>query len=255
MQGIIENLYSLIAQYPWIIDILKLLTVLIIIIILDRYVARKSRLIAEKLELSVGTVKGIITLFRFVLVILFVLVLATTQLIPPEYFVGASALVGTAVGFGLSRFLSDYISGLYVLLSGAFKIGDYVRVDNEEGVVVDMTTSHTKIRRPDGSVIAIANSALAGKSILNYRVEENESVYYVYTIRVSYDLGKYGENAEQIIEDFAKEYREKGIDISYSMVSLTRLEAVFDITIKVKDPMEIPKLRSEILLRLLRSST
>jgi len=251
----IDTLYSIILTNPWILDLLKILIVIIAAIVVDRYIARRTKIIAKKLDIPVGIVSGLITFFRFLLLAAVLLVIATSRFIPPDYFIGASALIGTAVGFGLSRFLSDYISGLYVLLSGAFRIGDYIRIDGEEGIVIEMTTSHTKIRRNDGSILAIANSAIAGKSVVNYRVDKNGETYYVYTVRVSFDLGKYGENIEKIIRDFVEKYKKNGIDVSFSMVSLTRLEAVFDITIKVRNPEVIPKLRSEILLRLLSSST
>ena len=244
-------LWSFVERYySIIISIIEIIIVLLIAIIIDRYVARKTRKIAKILDIPVEIVKSILTIVRFVLLLIVLLVIATIQLVPPEYFVGAGAIIGTAIGFGLSRFLSDYVSGLYVLMSGILRIGDYVRIDNEEGIVVDMTVSHTKIKRSDGSILSIANSTLAGKNVINYRVEEQGKTFYTYPIRITFDSSKSLSSIEKAIRDALEKYREEGIEANYYITSLTRLEIGVEIVFKTEKPEDIFRVKSEVLARI-----
>ncbi len=58
--------------------------------------------------------------------------------------------VGVGLGFGLQKLAANYISGFVILFERSLRIGDTVRVDNFEGVVVDIKTRYTLIRSLGG---------------------------------------------------------------------------------------------------------
>ena len=71
---------------------------------------------------------------------------------------------GFALGFALKDILSNFISGILILLYNTFKVGDYIQIDKYEGTVVDITLRYTTIKK-DGKDILVPNSFLFSKPI------------------------------------------------------------------------------------------
>ena len=64
--------------------------------------------------------------------------------------------------------ISNIIAGLGISFSKVFKLGDWVKIGDVEGKVVEMTPRSTKVLTFDSSIINIPNTTVAGAVIENY---------------------------------------------------------------------------------------
>ena len=89
-----------------------------------------------------------------------------------ELFVGAAALLGTAIGFASSSTIGNFISGLYLLVTNPFSVGDYVILPNlkVEGIVEEISINYTNILTPEGVHVLITNQKLLGTIIKNTEI-------------------------------------------------------------------------------------
>lgn len=78
---------------------------------------------------------------------------------------GVTSLV---ISFALQDTLSGLASGLLLLGDRPIQPGDWVRVGDTEGLVIDINWRTTRIRDRNGDVTIVPNSELAGSSIKNY---------------------------------------------------------------------------------------
>lgn len=72
---------------------------------------------------------------------------------------------GVAFGFAFKDILQNFLSGILILLTEPFKIGDAIRVKDMEGVVEDIQTRATFIKTWDGQRIVIPNTELFINSV------------------------------------------------------------------------------------------
>lgn len=79
--------------------------------------------------------------------------------------VALGGFIGMVIGFATQQVLGQAIAGLFVLLVRPIRIGDYVNVAGEQGVVEDVTTLFTFIRKDDGTLALIPNNSLIGSKI------------------------------------------------------------------------------------------
>ncbi len=86
------------------------------------------------------------------------------------YVLAGGALIGTAVGLAFSRALSNIVSGIYLLVARPFRVGDYIRLGDTEGLVLEITLNYTRILRPDHTRQFIPNSATIDSRMTNFRV-------------------------------------------------------------------------------------
>lgn len=99
---------------------------------------------------------------------------------------------GVAVALALQDTLSNFFSGVHILIASPIKPGDYIKLDSgEDGFVVDITWRNTAIRTLRENMIIIPNSKLASAIITNYSLPDKE-VNIVIPLGVDYscDLGK-----------------------------------------------------------------
>jgi len=225
--------------------IIEIIVIVAIIIIIDRIIIRKTKTIARTLHISVQSLRSVVTLLRFALLAILLFALATVEFLPTEYFVGAGALIGTAIGFGMSRYISNFASGAYILFSGLYKIGDYVRIGSEEGIVIDMSVNYTKLKREDDTVLVISNQTILNQSVVNFRVKGED--YFVYPISVSFDLKYSWSKIRSVLDSVIKEVKNDVKDISYEIKEVTRLEVKVNVIISVARAESIPELKAKIL--------
>lgn len=74
---------------------------------------------------------------------------------------------GLAIGLALQGTLSNIAAGVMLMLFRPFKVGDYVRVAGEEGVVTDINIFTTEITTVDHIHVIIGNGDIFGTTIQN----------------------------------------------------------------------------------------
>lgn len=77
-----------------------------------------------------------------------------------------AGIVGIAIGFGAQALVKDIVSGIFFLLDDAFRIGEYIEMDNLRGTVESMSLRSLRVRHHRGAVHTIPFGEL--KSLTNY---------------------------------------------------------------------------------------
>ncbi len=75
---------------------------------------------------------------------------------------------GLAIGLGFQGTLSNFASGVMLLVFRPFKVGDYVVAGGKEGVVAEIGLFVTNLDTLDNRRICVSNTAIMGGPIENY---------------------------------------------------------------------------------------
>lgn len=78
----------------------------------------------------------------------------------PAQLVGSLGIGSVAIGFAFKDIFQNLLSGILILLSEPFKIGDYIQVNGMEGTVEDIQIRATYLRSTDGRRIVIPNATV-----------------------------------------------------------------------------------------------
>jgi hypothetical protein len=103
--------------------------------------------------------------------------LTATTIISGTALITGGAIFGTAIGLAFSRALSNMVSGFYVLAARPFRVGDYVRIGDIEGVVLEISLNYTRLLLPDMNKLVVPNGKVADSEVTNYRVRIDELMY------------------------------------------------------------------------------
>jgi small-conductance mechanosensitive channel len=72
-----------------------------------------------------------------------------------------AGIAGLAVGFGAQSLVKDFLSGIFIIIENAFRVGDVVRIADTAGLVEKITLRTTTLRDLEGNVHIIPNGQIA----------------------------------------------------------------------------------------------
>jgi small-conductance mechanosensitive channel len=146
------------------------LIVLIVLLFLlsglaQRWIAR--RLLART-HLDIGTREAVASMVRYlVLLIGFMIIMQNAGINLTTFNVLAGA-IGVGVGFGLQNIISNFISGLIIMLSRPIKVGDHIEVTGVEGDVMEIGARHTTLVTANGVTVIVPNSKFITDPVRNW---------------------------------------------------------------------------------------
>ncbi|PKH04158.1 mechanosensitive ion channel protein [Psychromonas sp. MB-3u-54] len=150
-----------------------------------------------------------IHLIRRIIYVLAISILLITVLdlinVPIAAFAFLSGAIAIGFGFGAQNIINNFISGWILMWEQPIRIGDYLEVDNAKGVVEEINTRSTRIRRVDGVHLLIPNSKLLENTVVNRTLVDH-------IMRTSVSVGvAYGSPAKQVAALIMRAAKEQSI--------------------------------------------
>jgi small-conductance mechanosensitive channel len=104
-------------------------------------------------------------------------------------FKGLIILIGLMITLGSTGLINQIISGLFVAYSKSVKSGDYVRIGDVEGEVINVGSLATKLRTPRHEEITLPHSVLLGTATTNYsRLAGDQGMVVTASVTIGYDV-------------------------------------------------------------------
>ena len=192
---------SLIDQYviPWGIKIALALVIFYLgRAVVAMVVGAVSKLLRSRGmdEILVGFLSSIL---RWVL-LLFVIIAALSQLgINTTSLVALLGAAGLAIGLSLQSSLSNFASGVMLIIFRPFTKGDFVEAGGATGVVDNISIFTTTMTSTDNKEIIVPNGSILSNNITNYSARPTRRVDMVFGISYDDDIRKAKQMLEEII--------------------------------------------------------
>jgi small-conductance mechanosensitive channel len=167
-----------------------------LIIYIGLFVTKWSvKLITNRLTTN-KTDPNIIHLLQRVFYVIAITVLLITTLdlinIPITAFAFLSGAIAIGFGFGAQNIINNFISGWILMWEQPIRIGDFLEVEDAKGIVEEINTRSTRIRRVDGVHLLIPNSKLLENTVVNWTLVDR-------LVRTSVKVGvAYGSSAKTV---------------------------------------------------------
>jgi small conductance mechanosensitive channel len=191
MQESIQNfdMQSVVAYIsPW----LPKIGIALLIFVLGRWVAR---LITNGIEKGMSRAGQDITLVRFLGRLIYtallaaVLIAALDQLgVQTTSLLALLGAAGLAVGLALQGSLSNFASGVMLILFRPFKVGDFVEAAGVMGSVEEVGVFATKLVTADNRSVIVPNRQISDGVIVNFSAKDTRRVDLSIGVSYSDDL-------------------------------------------------------------------
>ncbi len=173
----------------------------LVILIIGLWLAKKIKgLFASALTKKEvdPTLVGFFSSMLYGAIAVFVVIAAIGKLgVQTTSFAAVIAAAGLAIGLALQGSLSNFASGVLLILFKPFVAGNVIKAGGEVGSVVEVGLLTTELKTPDNVKIIMPNSSIMGGSITNISAYPTRRVDMVVGVGYGDDLDK----AKQIMED------------------------------------------------------
>ncbi len=88
--------------------------------------------------------------------------------IPMTTVIAGISVAGVGIGLAMQGVLSNLVAGLLIIFTKRFRVGEFVDLLGEEGVVDQIELFSTTLRHPDLSRVVIPNRKIVGEVLHNY---------------------------------------------------------------------------------------
>ena len=194
--------------------------VLVLIVLLVGYVISKliERFLQRRLAKTELRADASYLLQRIVFYTLLVVVLMTALSVlnvPLAAFAFISGAIAIGVGFGAQNIINNFISGWILLMERPVRIGDFIEIDQHQGVVERIGNRSTQIRRVDGVHLLIPNSQMLERVVVNWTLVDKQIRT---TVRVGVAYGSPVKKVAEIIRQVVEEQPEVRGDPKVSVI-------------------------------------
>jgi small-conductance mechanosensitive channel len=130
-------------------------------------------------------------LYVIALAIIFITLLSMLN-VPITAFAFLSGAIAIGFGFGAQNIINNFISGWILIGEKPIRIGDFLEVEGVKGIVEEINTRSTRVRRVDGVHMLIPNSKLLENTVTNWTLRDK-------LVRGTVQVGvQYGSDCDQV---------------------------------------------------------
>ena len=162
-----------------------LLTFVVCLVAMKIISALASRLLNASKTLD-DTLRGFVkSAVKIVLWLLTAIIVADTLGIPTTSLVALFSVVGLALSLSVQNIMANLFSGITLLMTRPFAVGDYIELAAQGGSVKSIGLFYTVIATGDNKTVSIPNSSVTASTVVNYNGEDKRRVDMLFS--ASYD--------------------------------------------------------------------
>ena len=194
---IVNTVTELVSR--WGLKVVGALTVLIVGWMAAKMARNAMRRALDRSKLDPTLVPFLTKLVYYSLLVFVVVAVLNLFGIQTTSFIAVLGAAGLAVGLALQGTLTNFASGVMLLIFRPFKVGDYVEAGGESGSVQEIGIFVTTLNSPDNVRIIVANSAIFTGTIKNYATNPTRRIDMVIGVSYDDDLGKALETIRRVV--------------------------------------------------------
>lgn len=180
---------------------LNLLLLVSFFLITGRLKAWLLASLSERKGINVSNWRAAITLGYYGLLGLGLVGILQTTGLDLSFFTVLTGAIGIGVGFGMQTIISNFVSGIILLLEKPLKLGDRIEIGEVSGNVHNISVRATTIITNNNVAIIVPNSDFISKQLINWSYS-GHTVRISISVPVAYDSDP--ELVQSLLLDVAK---------------------------------------------------
>jgi len=185
---------------PWSTNVLSAL----LIFWLGRWIAKRlTRWVSGRLEKSSmeRTLIAFVENILYATLLVIIIIAALNQLgVDTTSLLAVFAAASLAIGLALKDSLSNFASGVMLILFRPFKQGDFIEAGGTAGVAETINIFNTIMRTGDNCEVIVPNSQIYSGTIINYSARETRRIDLVFGIGYDDDIRQAKRLFEEVIK-------------------------------------------------------
>jgi small conductance mechanosensitive channel len=215
------------------------LVIAIVIFLVGKWIAKRVQNTLEKLlrkrEVDDVLVDFLGTIASTLIIIIAVIAAVDQMGIPATSFMAVIGAAGLAIGLALKDSLSNFASGVMLVLFRPFTKGDFVDAGGITGTVEEIHLVSTLLTTPDNKQVIVPNALMYGSAIINFSAKDTRRVDMAIGVGYNDDLKVAASVLKKVCEDHPKVLSEPATKIFINNLGDSSVDFVVRPWVKSED--------------------
>ena len=234
------------------------LVTIIVIIIIFRYSIKIIKFFFDEIKKENIKIDGFyndwaMPTFNIIRLLMYAFILVIIFPYLPGYdspiFKGVSVFVGVLFSLGSSNAIANMVAGLVITYMRPFKIGDFIKIGDVSGEVIEKTALVTRIRTPKFEDITIPNATVLSSTSTNFSANTKQATNGLLihtTVTIGYDVPWAAIHKALIEAALKTDLTEKTPEPFVLQTSLDDFYVSYQINVYTKEPTKQPRIYSSL---------
>ena len=148
----------------------------------------KRMLLLSSLDNAI--IRFITTSLQVMLWIVLILYCMRIMNIPLGSMIALLSALGVAIGLAIQDSIANVANGLVMILTRPFKVGDYVKIGDDEGTIEELRLMNTILSTTENKKLILPNKTVFTSRIINYNTNPTRRLELIFSIDYDSDLDK-----------------------------------------------------------------
>jgi small-conductance mechanosensitive channel len=174
------------------------------------YLYRKKRRLAldfiDNLTIGIHKVTGVLFWITSLLVLVDALFIDVVELLT------SLTIFAGFIGIIFKEHIVNFINGITIMFTGKFRLGEFVKIGEYKGKIVDLTFMHTELQTDTKDTIYVPNNIIFSKEAINYSRNQVKNILMNITVSKEYyqyyDV-LYAKIADAVLEEYVDTIEDK----------------------------------------------
>lgn len=142
-------------------------------------------------------VLGINRLTVILNVTFFIVAIMVVLGINPIRFITGMTIVAMAVAVTFREYITNMLSGLFIMFSDQLSIDDHIQIENTKGRIQDITFSSIVLKNDDDDIVTVPNNMVFTHPLINF--SSNRPNHFIVRFELPLSIAKYTETLESTL--------------------------------------------------------
>lgn len=216
-------------------NIVSAIIIIIVGIIVARFISSMVHKVLEKNKIDRTVVNFVSHIVRYIIIAI-VLIAALSKIgVQTTSFIALIGAAGLAVGLALQGSLSNFASGILIVILRPFKVNEFIEVAGIAGIVESVQIFATTIVTKDNKFVVIPNSSIMSGNIINYTRKATRRIDLFIGVSYNADLAQTKNVLEKVLHDNPLVLKSPKIEVAVAELGDSSVNLVVRPWVKTKD--------------------